>query len=399
MRLYPKTFGAVALAVALAAAGASALEAAAPRGKKTATHRKTAVKAERIPILVNVLGGGYYDISKATMPLHDNGYPDLSALGSSRVIDSVGNPVSSFIYTGTLSFADGRMFNNTGNGFFVTLPDGSGKKKLGKEGSYLGDGLYAVGSYDSGFAIMDKDGNVMVPVAPSRYYEKAGEGLIIFCENEKYGAIDKTGAVVIAPQYDYLSTCSEGYLPAIKEEKAGVIDSKGNVVIPFVYEVNESWGDDDGDPLPMHVHAGLTAACKDGNWGVIDLKGNVVVPFDYSYAGVGSKGTIRATSLEWDKNIYFDSKGRKLREDWQLCYGDDPDADFQVFMTEGIDNIKMGYKSADGRVVIPAAYDMAMEFYGPTALVKTGGAWHLIDRTGKIVKRNVAKFTIGELAG
>ncbi len=398
MRLYPKTFGAVALAVALAAAGASALEAATPRGKKTATHRKTAVKAERIPILVNVLGGGYYDVSKGTMPLRDDGFPDWSTLGSSRVIDSVGNPVSSFIYTGVISFVNGRMTVNSDDGFFVSRPDGSGKKILGKEGSYLGEGLYAAGSYDDGFAIMDKDGNVIVPVA-HRYYSCANEGMLIFCENDKYGAIDKTGAVVIAPLYDRLSPCSEGYMSAIKDEKAGVIDSRGNVVIPFVYDVEDTWGDDDGDPLPMHVHAGLTAACKDGNWGVIDLKGNIVVPFEYSFTVVGSKGTIRAINSNWNKNIYFDSKGRKLREDRQLCYGDDPDADLQVYTTEGTDKVKMGYKSVDGRVVIPAAYDMAMEFYGPTALVKTGGAWHLIDRTGKIVKRNVAKFTIGELAG
>ena len=56
----------------------------------------------------------------------------------------------------------------------------------------------------------------------------------------KYGYIDKSGKVVIEPQFDYVRDFSEGLAVVEKDGKWGVIDKNGKVVI---------------EPLPIYNYA------------------------------------------------------------------------------------------------------------------------------------------------
>ena len=47
----------------------------------------------------------------------------------------------------------------------------------------------------------------------------------------KYGFIDKSGKVVIEPQFDGASNFSEGFACVEKDDKWGFIDKNGKVVI------------------------------------------------------------------------------------------------------------------------------------------------------------------------
>ena len=47
----------------------------------------------------------------------------------------------------------------------------------------------------------------------------------------KYGFIDKSGKVVIEPQFDNVSAFSEGLAKVEKDDKWGFIDKNGKVVV------------------------------------------------------------------------------------------------------------------------------------------------------------------------
>lgn len=70
------------------------------------------------------------------------------------------------------------------------------------------------------------------------------DGLARICLNRKYGYIDKTGKIVINPQFDYAYDFSEGMAVIRQNGKYGYIDKSGKIVIPpqFDEASNFSYG-------------------------------------------------------------------------------------------------------------------------------------------------------------
>ena len=54
--------------------------------------------------------------------------------------------------------------------------------------------------------------------------------------NKKWGAIDKTGRIVIPCKYDFLRPFSEGLAAVEINGKYGYIDTKNNIVVPCIYD-------------------------------------------------------------------------------------------------------------------------------------------------------------------
>ena len=355
MKLYLR----MAVLTVMIAACCGAMTAATPK-KKKATPRKAAVA--RIPAIVYPAGGGYYEIPDITLPLNSSDLPDFEKISKRRLLDPYGKPATPWYskYSG-ISWNDREQslvgFDNNYNYVYYLNPDLTVKKKV------TSDDFYA----DKGCS------------------PQAG----------MYAIVNDKGEIVGDYIYDLIGDFSEGYAVAVKGEKAGIVDMNGNVIIPFIYDYNWDYSGESDPLLPMYVHNGLSAAFLNENWGVIDMKGNVVVPFEYDWTVIGSKGTVRAYKDEI--NYYFDSKGNPLRSDRYIFAENDPDAEIIPIYLPGDGNQKGGYISPDGTILIRPQFDMVLSFSGPTALVKKNGAWHLIDRSGKIVKRNVAKWMINEL--
>ena len=61
------------------------------------------------------------------------------------------------------------------------------------------------------------------------------EGLYTVSDNRQYGFIDKTGKMVIQPQYDYAAGFSEGLAHIKMQGKRGFIDKTGKIVIEPKY--------------------------------------------------------------------------------------------------------------------------------------------------------------------
>ena len=103
------------------------------------------------------------------------------------------------------------------------------------------------------------------PVASG--YKKIGclqDGLASVLKDGKYGFIDKDGAVVIRPQYDFVSGFKEGLSHAKKGSKKGYIDTQGKEVIPFEYDFANDFEN------------GIAKVSKDDKWFYIDKTGKFV---------------------------------------------------------------------------------------------------------------------------
>ncbi|MGA7159015.1 MAG: WG repeat-containing protein [Acidobacteriaceae bacterium] len=153
--------------------------------------------------------------------------------------------------------------------------DTSGKWVIAPQfdwGSSFQDHLAAVNrKHNCGF-IDPKGDYVLRPPVPPQEKDCASvwgdfsEGLSRWKFGSKYGFIDRTGAVVIKPQFDLVMHFSEDLAAVEIDGKWGYIDKTGKLII---------------EPRPFtrveDFHSGLASVVtKDGKWGYIDRSGKYV---------------------------------------------------------------------------------------------------------------------------
>lgn len=192
-------------------------------------------------------------------------------------------------------------------------------------------------------------------------------GGVVGLDTGPYGYIDKTGAVVILPQFVRASRFSEGLAAVVIHGKCVYIDKTGKVVlVPDRYY------------MAYHFSEGLAAAEEltddGGGWfyGYIDKAGKTVIEPKFYWAGPFSEGL--APAIEYK---------------------------------EKTDEGKSGYIDKKGNWVIKPQYDRASSLFEKLARVKVGEKYGFIDRSGKMViepkyegtlnfSEGVAKVYIGD---
>lgn len=148
---------------------------------------------------------------------------------------------------------------------------------------------------------------LMMGFAATAFAQK-NEGMFWIRENGKYGYIDSTGKVVIAPQYDNTMGFNEGLAATSTGGKYGFIDKKGNWAIKpqfdFAYIFMDgaamvrvgkqyAWIDKTGkqiiapqdfEEVAMGFSEGRLAVKRGGKWGYIDKTGKMVVEAKFKKA-------------------------------------------------------------------------------------------------------------------
>lgn len=209
--------------------------------------------------------------------------------------------------------------------------------------------------------------------------------------NGKWGFIDKTGKMVIHPQFDGAGNFSEGLAAVKVDNKWGFVNDKGKLIIAaqFANEVDDfSEGlatieiDSDNGKLDGYInkegkiqihpqfsnahsfHEGLAAVCVGTKWGFCDIAGKIVIAPQYNYA------------LSFSEGLAAVSTGGTLDEDG-LLVGE-----------------KWGYIDKTGKMVIPAIFDdyvadidslSPINFTNGIAAARSGDKWGFIDKTGKFI--------------
>ena len=95
------------------------------------------------------------------------------------------------------------------------------------------------------------------------------EGLDEVLRGGKYGFIDKTGRVVIEPQWEEVGVFSEGLARVERGGKYGFIDKTGRVI-------SEPQWEDASFPFKGLAYS-VGYVKRGGKWGVIDKTGRVVI--------------------------------------------------------------------------------------------------------------------------
>lgn len=194
------------------------------------------------------------------------------------------------------------------------------------------------------------------------------EGLVAVRINDKWGAIDKTGKLVIPAKYDYIDQFSEGVTSVEQNDKWGMIDKTGKLIIPIMFDERFEFSE------------GLAAVSQNGKSGFIDKTGNMVIASRFDYSWGFSEGL--APVCINDKYGYIDKTGKFIIP-----------AQFEAFdsFNQGLAKVKLngkyGFIDKTGKMVIAAKFEDAFSFDEDLACVCINDKWGCIDKTGNFVIR------------
>jgi hypothetical protein len=148
---------------------------------------------------------------------------------------------------------------------------------------------------------IDKSGKIVIAPQYDYAFDFRGD-LTAVKMNGKWGFIDKTGKMVIAPQFDKTGGFTKKGFALVKmNDKWGFIDKTGKIVIEPRFELFA-----DGDETTFYD--GVAKVKVEGKWGLIDETGQWV-----------ARPVFRYISHYWPKQkivksdgYYYDVEGKKL---------------------------------------------------------------------------------------
>jgi hypothetical protein len=111
-------------------------------------------------------------------------------------------------------------------------------------------------------------------------------------KDNKYGAVNSKGELIIPLKYTSLNFFIDDVASAGYGEGIGIINNRDKVLVDFKY--------DDID----YFFDGLAVAQKNNKFGYIDIQGEEVIPFKYDYATPFCEG-LAAVEQIVDKNGYL----------------------------------------------------------------------------------------------
>jgi len=225
-------------------------------------------------------------------------------------------------------------------------------------------------------------------------YKKEKSNLLAwFKDGDKYGFKDKSGSVVIKPQFTNVHTdgWSEGLIAAAlgekDKQKYGYIDKTGRWVISPSYE----WAG--------RFSEGLAVVTVDKKYMYIDKTGKIIMRPQFTTAGEFHEGlaqisVVIPSALSKDASLaevvqaamdsvrcgYIDKTGSIIIE---------PQYRWCVHFSEGLASVKKlnekyGYIDRTGRFIIKPQFDGASGFVGGIAKVKVGNKEGYINKAGEV---------------
>ena len=167
-------------------------------------------------------------------------------------------------------------------------------------------------------------------------------------EGNKFGFIDRTGAVVVAPKYAAVGEMREGRIRVTEGQVSWYIDLSGKIAIEAKYDSAGEFRDS-------------RAVVRQGDkYALIDPSGKLIAEIPYRVLGEFHQGLLRVQA-----NNRVDAAGKKLPTTY-------------------------GFVDVNGKIVIPPQFMPAGEFPDDPADLPVGGLdhdWCYFDRTGKIIIR------------
>ncbi len=207
-----------------------------------------------------------------------------------------------------------------------------------KEASVFQEGLAWVVQENAAPTAIDKKGEIVITLQDAEQVRVFSEGLAAFSVidddgNEKWGFVNKNGAVTINPQFTSAGDFNEGLCAVSNNErKYGYINKQGLIVINYQF-----------DEANKFINGKAVVRSSD-RYGAINKKGNYIINPQFS------------EMIPDNKNFMIQQGGR-----WGWC--DDK-----------------------GKIIINPQFSSASPFLGnKLASVNSGNNWGFIDRKGRIL--------------
>ncbi len=228
---------------------------------------------------------------------------------------------------------------------------------------------------------IDQRGKIVIPY---QFQEGRpfGNGLAPVAVKGEWGFIDKSAKMVIAPQYDEVEPFSQGLAAVRLGDRYGFIDMTGKLAVPLQFDQTERFSE------------GLARvkSDKDQKWGFIDRAGKLAIP--YSFSNAGDFAEERAWVELDGHGGFIDPAGKVVFTVNKPVYFTSPR--FWGGLAPAYSQGKWGYVDKNGKFSIKPRFDFARDFSGPTAVVRLGKRYGLIDRTGKMVAEMKPPAALGE---
>jgi hypothetical protein len=254
------------------------------------------------------------------------------------------------------------------------------------------DGLATVqiGSGDeSTDAVIDRSGKVII--APQ--WDRVGEfheGLAMVQTGDggsaRFGFIDKRGKIVVRPEWRRVFDFREGLAAVTQDgstdEKWGFIDSTGNMVIPLQWG-GSSW-------FSEGFSAFSTEAVFSGRHGFIDKSGQVAIEPTWGFAGKFREGLAAVSTknlLDEDGKWGFIDHSGKPVVDPTWAGAHDFNEGMAGVATGNRSTRQWGFINSSGATIIPPTWANVGGFSEGLAAVQKEpfGKWGFIDKKGNLV--------------
>jgi len=277
-------------------------------------------------------------------------------------------------------------------GRFVIPPRPAVSARLFSEGLALVEGLEKAASY------IDKTGEVVINPPPGyrldlpevtwggmigKVSEDAlwasseffSEGLAPVVVDQYWGYIDRTGTVVIKPQFDRAKWFAEGLAPAQRDDMWGYIDKTGKVVIPCQFYAARPFSEGLAAVMVRQSPAGIV---DEDRWVYVDKAGHTVGP-DFMDVTEFAEGLAVVQLIEgrWD---YIDKTGHTTI-DPQFVRAK-PFSE-RLAAVETIQE-RWDYINRTGETVISSKFTSAETFRDGQAAIRLGEKWGYIGKRGEI---------------
>ncbi|MEP6674913.1 MAG: WG repeat-containing protein [Ferruginibacter sp.] len=242
---------------------------------------------------------------------------------------------------------------------------------------------------------MNKVGLYSVPqsrfIVNPEYYgiDAYREGLAIVKKEKQpygflWGAVDKTGNIVIPLEYEFLGDSYDGLMNFKKDEGYGFIDQKNTVIIPALYSNISNFGN---GLAPVLVKT-------ENKYGYIDRNNKLIVPAKYEaaenfyqgYAAVQRKKavTVKGKLIDDAETALINASGKELTDFnyHSISYRMEGGL-FKVSKKE-----KFGFIDSTGKLVLPVEYKEAnLEWGGNIILRSADNKYGMMNvRSGIVLK-------------
>jgi hypothetical protein len=243
---------------------------------------------------------------------------------------------------------------------------------LYKDATVFSDGLAWVVSENAAPSAIDEKGEIKFTLQEAEEVRLFKDGFAAFSMvneegDEKWGFVNKTGKVVITPQFKSVSNFSDGLCGVRNDDgKWGFINKEGTITINYQFDGANDFKN------------GKCIVTSSGKGGAIDKDGKYIINPQFA-------------DMKIDGNMFLVNQDGK----WGWC---DKDGKYIInpqfgvaypFNGNDITSVRsdkgFGYIDKEGKILINPQFDAALPFNGKLALVASANKFGFIDKDGKYV--------------